>query len=368
MTELFGRLAPGVDLDGPASSCARPTRPCQRVSRGVSDAGRLPDRRGAAPRPVHLARPNRPAGAVRRLGAGFRDRLLECRQSDPRAIGAPRRELALRAAFGAEPARCGGRCCESLVLCGAGAALASASRGRWSRCCRGMPRASRSARSNSLSTPLAVGRRRPGVSPPCCWPRSPAAVLRASNGFGLASGSLRITGGTTPLRLFAVTQIGASFVLIAGAGMLLKTFLALQARRPVYTCNVLAVNVPVTTSGRPPESRTLYRKRSGASTRCPGSSRWRRHGGAWREAGLLRGAVHGGRIREGRRRRGSAGAFPLRLARIFRRAGRADSRRPRFHDDDRGDGEQVVIVSQSLAQRLFPTRTRSTASCCGPIR
>ena len=39
-----------------------------------------------------------------------------------------------------------------------------------------------------------------------------------------------------------------------------------------------------------------------------------------------------------------------------------------FNDGDRRGSEPVVIVSQSLAQRMFPNRTPSTATCCGPIR
>ena len=51
-------------------------------------------------------------------------------------------------------------------------------------------------------------------------PRLPSA--EAANGLGLSNGSVRITSGTNRrLRLFAVTQIAASFVLLAGAGMLL---------------------------------------------------------------------------------------------------------------------------------------------------
>ena len=49
------------------------------------------------------------------------------------------------------------------------------------------------------------------------------------HGLGLSSGSVRITSGTNRrLRLFAVTQIAASFVLLAGAGALLTTLIALQ--------------------------------------------------------------------------------------------------------------------------------------------
>jgi len=55
------------------------------------------------------------------------------------------------------------------------------------------------------------------------------ASAEAVGGFGLSSGSVRITSGTNRrLRLFAVMQIAASFVLLAGAGMLLTTLIALQ--------------------------------------------------------------------------------------------------------------------------------------------
>src|SRR5688572_16573275 len=59
-------------------------------------------------------------------------------------------------------------------------------------------------------------------------PRLPSAD--AASGLGLSNGTVRITSGTNRrLRLFAVTQIAASFVLLAGAGMLLTTLLAMQA-------------------------------------------------------------------------------------------------------------------------------------------
>ena len=55
-------------------------------------------------------------------------------------------------------------------------------------------------------------------------PRLPSSD--SSQGFGLASASLRITRNTARRqRVFAITQIAASFVLLAGASMLLKTLL-----------------------------------------------------------------------------------------------------------------------------------------------
>ena len=53
-------------------------------------------------------------------------------------------------------------------------------------------------------------------------------------------------------------QIAASFVLLAGAGMLLTTLLELQtAQLRLNTSNVLTLNVPVI-SGRPPEQVTSF--------------------------------------------------------------------------------------------------------------
>lgn len=74
----------------------------------------------------------------------------------------------------------------------------------------------------------------------------------AAGGLGLSSGSVRITSGTNRrLRLFAVMQIAASFVLLAGAGMLLTTLVALQ-RAPTgfETRQVLAVDVPTASFGQ----------------------------------------------------------------------------------------------------------------------
>ena len=65
-------------------------------------------------------------------------------------------------------------------------------------------------------------------------------------GLGIASGSLRITPGTNRrLRAFATTQIAFSFVLLAGAGMLVAALIALQtANTGFLTRQVLAFDIP----------------------------------------------------------------------------------------------------------------------------
>src|SRR6185436_18646491 len=67
-------------------------------------------------------------------------------------------------------------------------------------------------------------------------PRLPSAD--SSSGLSLAAGGARVTSGANRrLRAFAVTQIAASFVLLAGAGMLLTTLMALQ-RTPTGFSNM----------------------------------------------------------------------------------------------------------------------------------
>jgi len=57
---------------------------------------------------------------------------------------------------------------------------------------------------------------------------------------------VRITGSTSRRqRIFAVTQIAASFVLLAGASTLIATLIALQrAQTGLDTQHVLAIDVP----------------------------------------------------------------------------------------------------------------------------
>src|SRR5271163_732129 len=93
-------------------------------------------------------------------------------------------------------------------------------------------------------------------------PRLPSA--HASNGMNLASGSVRITSGTSRRqRIFAVTQIAASFVLLAGASMLITTLIALQRTRSGFdTRHVLVIDVPAPSNGRTPQQVVDFYKES----------------------------------------------------------------------------------------------------------
>jgi predicted permease len=190
-------------------------------------------------------------------------------------------------------------------------------------------------------------------------PRLPSA--EASTGLGLSNGSVRITSATNRrLRLFAVTQIAASFVLLAGAGMLLATLFALQAAPTGFqTRNVLAVNVPVVSYERTPaQLATFYREAMRQIAGLPGVERVAIGTAVpWRDAGVFgpgfQFSVEGYAKADGeedpraRFRTVSPGFFAALGVPIL--AGRD------FNDADRSGAEPVVIVSQSVARRMFPS-------------
>jgi putative ABC transport system permease protein len=191
-------------------------------------------------------------------------------------------------------------------------------------------------------------------------PRLPSSD--STHGFGLTSGSLRISGGTNRrLRIFAVTQIAASFMLLAGAGMLIRTLMTLQAANPGFqTRSVLAVNVPVTSFGRTQEQiRVFYREIQRQVSALPGVERVAVGSTVpWRDAGNFGPGFQftvEGRGREtadddprGKFRSVGPGFFAALGIPIL--AGRD------FNESDRLDSEKVAIVSQSLAQRMFPNQ------------
>ena len=191
-------------------------------------------------------------------------------------------------------------------------------------------------------------------------PRLPSA--EAANGLGLSSGGVRITSSTNRrLRIFAVTQIAASFVLLAGAGMLLSTLMSLQrAQTGFHTRNVLALNVPVVSFQRPPDQvAVLYKEALRRIAELPGVERVAVGTTVpWRDAGNFGpgfqfsaegyAKADGEEDPRARFRTVSPGFFAALGVPIV--AGRD------FSDADRRDAEPVVIVSESVAKRMFGTR------------
>ena len=190
-------------------------------------------------------------------------------------------------------------------------------------------------------------------------PRLPSADV--SRGLSLSSGSARMTGSTSRRqRIFAVTQIAASFVLLAGASMLITTLIALQtAKRGVDTRHVLAVNVPVMSYGKTPEQvLEFYKESIRRVDALPGVTRTAFGLNVpWRDNGIglqfsADGHAHAGGEEDPRAqwRVISPGYFAALGVAIL--SGRD------FNELD-GQGkekEPVVIISQTLAQRMFPNQ------------
>jgi putative ABC transport system permease protein len=191
-------------------------------------------------------------------------------------------------------------------------------------------------------------------------PRLPSADT--SNGLSVASGGVRITGSTSRrLRIFAITQIAASFMLLAGAGMLIKTLLALQSARTGFDLhNVLALNVPVMSYGKTADQvQGFYKEAMRQIAALPGVDRVAVGTVVpWRDAGLFGPGFQftaDGHVRasgeedpRAQFRTVSPGFFAALGVPIV--SGRD------FNDADRKDTEKVVIVSQSVAQRMFPNQ------------
>ena len=189
-------------------------------------------------------------------------------------------------------------------------------------------------------------------------PRLPSA--EGANGLNVASGGLRITGSTgRRLRIFAVVQIAASFMLLAGAGMLIKTLMSLQEARTAFDMrHVLALNVPIVSYGHTDaQIQGFYKEAMREISELPGVDRVAVGTAVpWRDAGIFGpgfqfsfdGHVRGGGEEDPRAqfRTVSPGFFAAVGVPII--SGRD------FNDSDRKDTEKVVIVSQSVAQRMFP--------------
>jgi putative ABC transport system permease protein len=191
-------------------------------------------------------------------------------------------------------------------------------------------------------------------------PRLPSA--NASQTPGLTSGGVRITGSTSRrLRIFAVTQIAASFMLLAGASMLLKTLLAMQAAQTgLDTRHVLAVNVPAVSYGKTPEQIVdFYKESIRRIDALPGVTKTA-FGIVvpWRDAGSFGPGLEfsaDGHVRapgeedpRAQLRTISPGFFAALGVPII--AGRD------FNQLDGQTKDPVVIVSQTLAQRMFPNQ------------
>ena len=364
MTDLFGRLAPGSDLEAARAELrtahtAMLNEHPEAYSRKADfriDAVRLRDQIISPARTVLLVL----------LAASALVFIVACSNVANLILARSVRregELAVRAALGAGTGALRRTLlAESVLLCGAGALLAIAiARPMVAILARYAARFSVRALDVTVDASLlwvGIGLALAAAVLLAFVPRLPSA--EAANGLGLSSGGVRITSGTNRrLRLFAVTQIGASFVLLAGAGTLITTLLVLQRTRTgLDTHNVLAINVPIVSYARKPaEIIGFYKEAIRRIERLPGvESVATATNVPWRDSGLFAAqfAVEGYVKANGEE--DPRAQFRNVSPKFFASLGVPIIAGRDFTENDTRDAERVVIVSQSLAQRLFPNQ------------
>ena len=362
MTELFGRLAPGVSVEDvraeltAAHAAMKRTYPEAYSPKGEARLTVTPLRdQIAAPARTILMLLLAAAGVVFVIACSNVANLILARSV--RREG----ELAVRAALGAGRAALRRTLlAESVVLCGAGAVLGLALAGPLVEIvARFAARFSVRALEVSVdSTLLWVGAALAmGAAVLLAYiPRLPSAA--APTGLGLTSGTIRITPGTNRrLRLFATVQIAFSFVLLAGAGTLLATLLALQTSHTGYEMRqVLVMDLPTPSIAiANAQEMSFYQEVIARTSQVPGVD-----GVAlgsqtpWRDAGRFpaaRFAAEGYTPADGEEN--PRARLRIVSPRFFSVLGVPLVAGRDFTDGDRTGAEPVAIVSESLARRIF---------------
>src|SRR6516165_10850417 len=363
MTELFGRLAPGATVEQAnaelqtvyASMVKAHPEAYSPQAKGQIHAVLLRDQISSGARTVLLVM----------LAASLLIFIIACSNVANLILSRSVRregELAIRAALGASHGALRRTLlAKSLLLCGAGAVLGVLSAGPMVAILSGY--ASRfSVRALDLKLDMSV-----------LWVGAALAIVAAillafvprlpnaesSSGMTLSSSSLRITGSTSRrLRMFAVTQIAASFILLAGSSILIKTLLTLQNQQTGFDMRrVLVLNVPVVSYGRTPEEIiNFYREAIRRIEQLPGVDRVALGTQApWRDNSFIFDfqVAAEGHIKSQREADPRVG-FRVISPGFFSSLGVPLIAGRDFNDEDKRGGEPVVVISQSAAQRLFP--------------
>ena len=364
MTELFGRLAPGATLSQASTelrtvySSMKQDHPEAYPPQGNYriDTKLLRDQITSGARTVLLI-------LLAASGLVF---IVACSNVANLILARTVRregELAVRAALGASTGALRRMLlAESLLLCGAGAVLGVLS---------AQPLVAILARYASRFSLRAVDLT---VDSSLLWVGALLAIVAAvvlafvprlpspdrSGGLNLGSGSVRVTGSSSRRqRIFAITQIAASFLLLAGASAFIATLIALQsARTGLDTRHVLAIDVPAMSYGKTPQQVVDFYKESirqidalpgVVNTAFAVNIPWRDPDS---DVGLqfsADGHVH------------TPGQDPRALWRIispgyFAALGAPILSGRDFSALDDTNGEPVVIVSETLARRMFPNQ------------
>ena len=179
-------------------------------------------------------------------------------------------------------------------------------------------------------------------------------------GAGLTSGGARVTGGSNRrLRIFAVMQITASFLLLTGAAVLMRTLYTLEETQPPFdTARVLAVNLPVMSYGRTPEQvQDFYHEVQRRVSALPGVAHVSTGFSVpWRDDQAL--DISFAFAAQGAARKNGLDDWRAKFRSVspgyFETLGLPILEGRDFRDTDKNGSERVVIISQSLAQTLFP--------------
>ena len=372
MTELFGRLAPGVSLEEARSELTSAHADMMREHpEAYSTTANV--QLSVTPLRDQLTAPARTILLVL-LGAAAVVFVIACSNVANLILARSVRregELAVRAALGASDGALRlTLLAESLILCGAGAVLGV-------MLARPLVAvvAAFAARFSVRALEVSVDSTLPWVGAglamaaavllayiprlPSAYGSSPVSTWVRRPGPGLQPGGARITAGTNRrLRLFATAQIAFSFVLLAGAGMLLVTLIALQtANTGLNLRQVLVLDVPPNSIAiRDDQEMAFYQEMTRRIDGLPGVDGVAVGSFApWRDAGSLPRfpyRVEGHAPAEGEDN--PHARLRIVAPRFFSVLGLPVLAGREFTDDDRAGNEPVVIVSQSIADRLFP--------------
>jgi len=363
MTELFGRLSPGASLEGARAELTAVHAALVREHPEAYSAKARVELRVTTLRD-QIAAPARTILLVL-LAAAAVVFVIACSNVANLILARSVRregELAVRAALGAGAGALRRTLlAESLVLCGAGAALGLVlARPFVALVARYAARFSVRALEVTVDMSVlwvGVGLAIAAAVLLAYVPRLPSPYAPA--GLGLATGGVRITPGTNRrLRAFATTQIAFSFLLLAGAGMLLATLVALQTARTGYNMRqVLAVNVPASLTGLgDPKAIAFFQEATRRVSKLPGVEDAAVGSFVpWRDAGSMgpgfQFTVEGYSPADGEEN--PRGRMRIVAPRFFGVLGVPILAGRDFTEEDRRGKEPVTIVSQSVAQRLF---------------
>jgi putative ABC transport system permease protein len=362
MTELFGRLAPGATVDAARAELTA-AYDTMRQSHAEAYPANAQLQLSVTPLRDQITAPARPVLLMLLAAAGLVFIIACSNVANLILARAVRREseLMVRAALGASSGALRRTLlAESLVLCGAGAVLGVLlARPLVTVVARYAARFSVRALDVTVDASLlwvGAGLAMVAAVVLAYVPRLPSP--HAPAGFGLSSGGLRIAPGTQRrLRVFAITQIALSFVLLAGAGVILAALIALQTASTGYNMRqVLALDVPLPLEAGD-KAVDFFQEVTRRIAKLPGVEHVAVGSTVpWRDAGSFgpgfqfavegHATAHPSENPHARLRNVGPGFFTALDIPIV--SGRD------FTDDDRRGRESVVMVSQALARRMFP--------------